>query len=61
MYIFIIHGATVPNILGKTLNVNGIDTEKYSYSIGKGGMGIFIVVFSIQCVSEYLRQIFKTC
>ena len=61
MYVFIIHIVTVPNILGKTLNVNVIDTEKYSYSIGKGGMGIFIVVFSIQCVSEYLRQIFKTC
>ena len=61
MYVFIIHTVTVPNILGKTLNVNVIDTEKYSYSIGKGGMGIFIVVFSIQCVSEYLRQIFKTC
>jgi len=61
MHIFIIHSLTVPNILGKTLNVNVIDTEKYSYSIGKGGMGIFIVVFSIQCVSEHLRQIFKTC
>ena len=61
MYVFIIHTVTVPNILGKTLNVNVIDTEKYSYSIGKGGMGIFIVVFSIQYVSAYLRQIFKTC
>ena len=55
MYVFIIHRVTVPNILGKTLNVNVIDTDKYSYSIGKGGMGIFIVVFSIQCVSAYLR------
>lgn len=33
MYIVIIHDITVPNILGKALNVNGIDTEKYSYSI----------------------------